>query len=166
MAILKADELDIMSHSAEQTQRLGARLGRLLKPGDVVCLSGEMGAGKTMFASGIGRGWGATIPLTSPTYNLVHEHRRPADDQRLFHMDCYRIKNVDDAETVGLDDILDGKGIVIFEWPERIDDILPVNRLWIEFKSMEPTRRNFVFDGVGERAKELIEQFRESTFGV
>jgi tRNA threonylcarbamoyladenosine biosynthesis protein TsaE len=96
----------------------------------------------------------------------VHEHRRPADDQRLIHMDCYRIKNVDDAETVGLDDILDGKGIVIFEWPERIDDILPVNRLWIEFKSMEPTRRNFVFDGVGERAKELIEQFRESTFGV
>ena len=79
MPILKAGELDLISHSVEQTQRLGARLGAMLRPGDVLCLSGEMGAGKTVFSSGLGLGWGAVDPLVSPTYTIAHQHRRETD---------------------------------------------------------------------------------------
>ena len=166
MAILKSGELDIITHSAEQTQRLGARLGGLLKPGDVVCLSGDMGAGKTVFARGIGVGWGAREAVTSPTFNLVHEHRRVRDDQRLFHLDCYRLNGAGDTDAIGLDDILDGDGPVIFEWPERIEKVLPRSRLWVDLRILENNRRNLIFQGHGKRYTELIAKFRELTFGV
>lgn len=166
MPILKDSELDIISHSVEQTQRLGSRLGSLLLPGDVVCLSGDMGAGKTMFAAGIGKGWGAKTPVTSPTYNLVHEHRRDRDKQRLFHLDCYRLETAADADSIGLDDILNGRGPIILEWPELIEAALPEERIWIELRILEPTRRNFLFTATGKRYEELVRQFREAAFGI
>lgn len=165
MPILKEGQLDIISHSVEQTQRLGSRLGSLLQAGDVLCLSGDMGAGKTVFSAGIGKGWGAKTPLTSPTFNLVHQHVRMKDKQRLYHLDCYRLEKVADADAIGLDDILNGYGPVILEWPEHILDVLPLQRLWIEIRVLEPTRRNFILEGVGSRAEDLIAQFRESSFG-
>jgi tRNA threonylcarbamoyladenosine biosynthesis protein TsaE len=164
--ILREGELDIISHSVEQTQRLGARLGGLLEPGDVICLSGDMGAGKTVFSAGIGKGWGARTPVTSPTFNLIHEHRRDKDSQRLFHLDCYRLEDAEDAENIGLDDVLNGRGPVILEWPERIESLLPPQRLWIELRILEPTRRNFIFEGSGKRYEELVAKFRELAFGA
>lgn len=164
--ILKEGQLDIISHSAEQTQRLGSRLGSLLQIGDIICLSGDMGAGKTVFAAGIGRGWGAKTPLTSPTFNLVHDHRRDADSLHLYHLDCYRLENPEEADAIGLDRILRGRGMVILEWPEQLESVLPPQRLWIELRVLEPTRRNFVFEASGKRYEELIAKFRESTFGV
>lgn len=166
MAILKEGELDIISHSAEQTKRLGKRLGALLQPGDVICLSGDMGAGKTMFSSGIGIGWGTKVPVTSPTFSLVHEHTRDKDDQRLYHLDCYRLIGPEDTDTIGFEDILEGNGPVIIEWPEHIEEALPEKRLWIELRILEATRRNFVFDGNTQRYQDLITRFREVTFGV
>jgi tRNA threonylcarbamoyladenosine biosynthesis protein TsaE len=164
--ILRAGELDIISHSAEQTRRLGIRLGTLLEANDVICLSGDMGAGKTVFSAGIGKGWGAKNPLTSPTFNLVHEHTRDGDKQRLFHLDCYRLQSVDDADSIGLDDILSGRGPVILEWPEHIEPILPTERLWIELRVLEATRRNLIFEATGERYETLVAKFRALTFGV
>jgi len=166
LPILKPNELDIISHSAEQTRRYGARLGALLKAGDVICVSGDMGAGKTVFISGIGTGWGSTTPVTSPTFNLVHEHQREKDDQRLYHLDCYRLEGPRDVESIGLDDILDGSGVVVIEWPERIERLLPENMLWLELRTIEDFRRNFIFEGNGPRYEELINQFREATFGI
>ena len=166
MPILKDGELDIMSHSAEQTRRLGTRLGALLQPRDIVCLSGDMGAGKTVFTAGIGTGWGTKHQITSPTYNLVHEHSRERDQQRLYHLDCYRLKDDTEVETIGLSDILDGDGTIVFEWPERIEGALPEERLWIEIHVLDVSRRNFVFEGNNARYRELIERFRETTFGV
>jgi tRNA threonylcarbamoyladenosine biosynthesis protein TsaE len=164
--ILREGELDIISHSVEQSQRLGTRLGALLQPGDIICLSGDMGAGKTMFAIGIGRGWGADTVLTSPTYNLIHEHRREKDKKRLYHLDCYRLNSVEEAEMIGLDDVLNGNGPVILEWPEHIESILPDERLWIELRILEPTRRTFIFNATGPRYEELLKAFREAAFGV
>lgn len=166
MPILREWQLDIISHNPEQTARFGARLGALLQPGDVICLSGDMGAGKTVFSAGIGKGWGAVQALTSPTFNLVHEHTRELDRQRLYHLDCYRLRGIADAETIGLDEILDGQNIVIFEWPEHIEPILPAERLWIELRVLETTRRNFIFEAAGKRYEELVNRFRETAFGV
>ena len=165
MPILREGELDIISHSPEQTRRLGVRLGKALAAGDVICLSGDMGAGKTVFSAGIGKGWGAKTRLTSPTFNLVHEHRRDGDGL-LYHLDCYRLHGMADAESVGLDDILNGQGTVILEWPEHIEDALPPERLWVELRIIEPNRRNFVFEATGQRYEALLSRFRQMTFGV
>jgi len=164
--ILREGELDIISYNAEQTQRLGARLGTLLEPGDIICLSGDMGAGKTVFSAGIGKGWGSLTPLTSPTFNIVHEHRRNQDSQRLYHMDCYRLQSPSDAEAVGLEEILNANGPVIIEWPEKIEPVLPRQRLWVELRILEPTRRNFIFEASGKRYEQLLEKFRGISFGV
>ncbi len=166
MPILREGELDIISHSVEQTQRLGARLGASLEPGDVICLSGDMGAGKTMFAIGIGQGWGAKMPLTSPTFNLMHTHRHLSENKRLYHLDCYRLNSPEEAEQIGLDDVLDGRGPVVFEWPERIESALPAERLWIELRILEQTRRNLVFNATGERYHALLQAFRASAYGM
>lgn len=164
MPILREGELDIISHSAEQTTRLGMRLGKLLQAGDVVCLSGDMGAGKTVFTAGIGRGWGAKTRVTSPTYNLVHLHKRDTDTVLLYHLDCYRMSDSSEMETIGFDDMLDGQAIVVIEWAERIDDALPQERLWIELKVTDETRRNFIMEANGKRHQELLDAFRDATF--
>jgi tRNA threonylcarbamoyladenosine biosynthesis protein TsaE len=163
--ILREGELDIISYSAEQTQRFGARLGALLQAGDVVCLTGDMGAGKTVFSSGIGIGWGSTTPITSPTFNLVHQHRRLADKQVLYHLDCYRLKDSSDAASIGLDEILDSEGVVILEWAERIEKALPPQHLWIEIRVREEMRRNILVEAVGKRSEALMEKFRAAAFG-
>ena len=166
MPILREGELDIISHSAEQTARLGARLGKLLRPGDVICLTGDMGAGKTVFSSGIGVGWGAQHRLTSPTYNLVHQHQHPTADMVLYHLDCYRMHSADEVDTIGFDDMIDSHGILVIEWPERIQEALPDKRLWIELRVIEDTRRNFIMEGNSERYQKLVNEFRNATFGV
>ncbi|QPC84343.1 tRNA (adenosine(37)-N6)-threonylcarbamoyltransferase complex ATPase subunit type 1 TsaE [Phototrophicus methaneseepsis] len=165
MPILQEGELDIISHSAEQTRRLGVRLGQLLQPGDVVCLSGDLGAGKTVFTSGIGIGWGSRVPVTSPTFNLVQQYTRDEDDVILYHMDCYRLGGAEDVESIGFDDLLDGSGPLIIEWPERIEDALPEDVLWVDIHVIEEGRRNFIFEATSKHYQKLIDSFREKAFG-
>lgn len=166
MPILREGELDIYSHSPQQTARLGARLGQLLQAGDVVCLLGDMGAGKTVFSSGIGQGWGAKNKLTSPTYNLVHQHTREEDDTKLYHLDCYRLRDSRDVDSIGFDDMVDEDGILIIEWAERIQDVLPEKRLWIEIRATDDLRRNFMLEAFGERSEILLNAFRDAAFGI
>ena len=90
MPILDDRSLEFLSHSPEQTRRLGVRLGELLKDGDLICLAGDLGSGKTTLAQGIARGWGSLDPVTSPTFVLINEYRR-ADDTRLYHFDAFRL---------------------------------------------------------------------------
>jgi tRNA threonylcarbamoyladenosine biosynthesis protein TsaE len=145
--------------------RLGMRLGSLLESGDVVCLSGDMGAGKTVLAAGIGKGWGATQALTSPTFSLVHVHRRTKDHIKLYHLDCYRLSSVLEVESLGLDDILNDPAVAVFEWPEQIESVLPEERLWIEFQVLEPTRRNIRLQAAGNRYEELLARLRKQITG-
>lgn len=166
LPIIKEGELDIITYSADQTQRFGVRLGALLQTGDVICLTGDMGAGKTVFSSGIGIGWGALTPMTSPTFNLVHQHARAKDRQALYHLDCYRLRSADDTESIGLDDILDSPGVVIVEWAERVERALPKDHLWIEIHVREETRRNIIVEAVGKRYQTLVDQFRASAYGI
>lgn len=162
MPIIRESELDIVSYSADQTRALGMRLGALLRKGDIICLIGDMGAGKTVFTSGLGLGWGATTPITSPTFNLVHQHRRTADRSVLYHLDCYRLRGAQDTDSIGLDDILDGEGVVVLEWAERIESALPKEHLWIEIRVREENRRNLLMEAVGARYQTLLDEFRAS----
>lgn len=151
-------QLEIISDSPECTQALGAALGQALGAGDLICLCGELGAGKTVFSRGIGVGWGASSALTSPTYNLVHEHRRD-DAGKLYHVDLYRIDGVDDATTLGLDDILEEAAATLIEWPERLGSLLPAEHLWIDFAVGEAHERQLTFYARGERHAQLLAAF-------
>lgn len=166
MAILNERTLDFTSNSVEQTVRLGVRLGELLALSDVLCLSGELGAGKTALARGVGRGWGATARVTSPTFTLMHEYARSKDGRILTHVDCYRLQSEADIETVGLEDAFEGYGPVMIEWPERIESWLPPDRLWITLTYINQTRRSMRFEAQGERSTELLKEFKKSAFGV
>lgn len=162
MTALRLCEFQMTSESARRSEALGAALGRLLAPGDVICLAGELGAGKTVFARGIGAGWCATPPVTSPTYNLVHEHERSSDCARLYHLDFYRISGAREAETLGLEEMFDGGAVVLFEWPERVEAILPAERLWIDIVAHEYQARELTFLARGERYAALLGDFRRA----
>jgi tRNA threonylcarbamoyladenosine biosynthesis protein TsaE len=165
--ILKEGELDYISHSPDQTRRLGSRLGALLQPGDVVCLSGDLGTGKTVFANGVGAGWGSIDPMISPTYTIVHEHRRDSDNLRLQHLDCYRLRGPEDANSIAFDDLVDDSiSILLIEWPERVLSILPEERLWIQMRSLDPTHRRINLSPIGARYLELVQQFKQSISGT
>jgi tRNA threonylcarbamoyladenosine biosynthesis protein TsaE len=166
MAILDERTLDFVSTSVTQTERLGIRLGELLEPRDVVCLSGELGAGKTVLVRGVGRGWGAPLRVTSPTFVLVNEYPRPRDGSILYHIDCYRLERAADIGSAGLEDILDDEAAVIIEWPEHIIELLPADRLWITLVYDSPTRRRLRFSAAGPRSTDLLVDFRKNAFGV
>ncbi|MEM7347275.1 MAG: tRNA (adenosine(37)-N6)-threonylcarbamoyltransferase complex ATPase subunit type 1 TsaE, partial [Chloroflexota bacterium] len=108
--------LKLTSDEVETTELVGEMLGKQLQTADVICLIGELGAGKTALTRGIGRGWGTTQRVTSPTFTLINEYARPTDQSILYHLDCYRLVSEDDVETIGLEDILAADGAVIIEW--------------------------------------------------
>src|SRR5574341_968810 len=148
--------LTLTTRSPHETERLGERLGKHLQSGDIVCLSGELGSGKTCFTRGLARGWGAVERPTSPTFTLINEYHRPGDALRLFHMDCYRLADADEAWTTGMEDVLDASGVLVIEWPERIAALLPPGRLWVVFRDMGEQTREIIFSAEGDRAVSLL----------
>jgi tRNA threonylcarbamoyladenosine biosynthesis protein TsaE len=115
-----------MTTSAEATQRLAAALARVASPGDLLCLWGELGAGKTAFAKGFGRGLGVTTTISSPTFVLMAEH---AGRLPLFHLDLYRLSGAADAWAGGLIDDRQAAGVTLVEWPDRFGPALPASRV-------------------------------------
>lgn len=165
--ILDEHTLEFVSRSPDQTQRLGARLGALLQGGDVICLEGPLGSGKTCLAQGIGRGWGVGQTLISPTYVLVREYARPAAPVRLYHVDLYRISGADEALGLGVDEFLGDSGSVcLIEWAERARDLMPSDHLWVRLKFSDWTRRSLCFEAHGERHRALLREFRREAFGA
>jgi tRNA threonylcarbamoyladenosine biosynthesis protein TsaE len=119
----------LTSASAEATFALGERLAAVAAPGDLVCLWGDLGAGKTVFAKGFGRGLGVTGTVTSPSFILMAEY--PAR-LRLFHVDLYRLADASEAVLGGLLDERQADGVTLVEWPDRLGSTLPKERLDIQ----------------------------------
>jgi tRNA threonylcarbamoyladenosine biosynthesis protein TsaE len=164
MPILEGQSLDFLSHSPEQTVRFGVRLGELLKRGDVVCLAGDLGSGKTTLTQGIARGWGSLDQVTSPSFILINEYRR-ADHQRLFHLDAFRMSGAQEADLLGFEELLDGEGCMVIEWPERIEELIPEDRLWVSLRWVDELRRGLNFSAKGNHYEHILEDFRASAFG-
>lgn len=163
MPILDPSTLEFFSRSPEQTRRLGARLGALIQPGDVLCLSGDLGSGKTTLVQGIAQGWGSLDNVSSPTFVLVNEYRRP-DGRCLFHLDAYRMANWLEAEDLDLERMIED-GPVVMEWPDRIKEILPVNRIWVNMRWIADEQRAMTFLSHGEHYNALLAEFRKRVFG-
>lgn len=158
--------LDFVSHSVAQTQRIGARLGELLQRGDIICLEGELGTGKTCLAQGIARGMGIEERVTSPSFTLIREYGRHGARLPLYHIDFYRIEEIEETLTLGLDDYLYGNGVCVIEWAERAKGILPGERLWITLKHLDETKRGILMEATGKRYRKLLREFKKRAFGV
>ena len=114
--------MEFITNSPEETERVGAALGKILKPGTVLAYRGDLGAGKTAFTRGLARGLGYAEPVTSPTYTIVNEYlggRLP-----LFHFDMYRLASSDELWDIGWEDYLDRNGVCAVEWSENVEDAL------------------------------------------
>ena len=114
--------MDFITNSPEETEAVGAALGKILKPGTILAYRGDLGAGKTAFTRGLARGLGATEQVTSPTYTIVNEYlsgRMP-----LFHFDMYRLASSDDLWDIGWEDYLERGGVCAVEWSENVDDAM------------------------------------------
>ena len=118
--------------SVEETWALAASLAKELKRGDIVCLEGELGAGKTTFTQGLAAALGVPGRVTSPTFCIVQEHESP--DVLLVHMDLYRLSGEDDVLAIGWEDYLERGAIVIIEWPERAGSLVPPGARHIVFR--------------------------------
>lgn len=164
MPVLSANAFDFISHSPEQTRRLGMRLGALLQPGDLVCLQGGLGAGKTTFVQGVAAGWGSLDAVSSPTFILVNIYRH-ANGGQLFHFDTYRVESLAEAEELDLETMLNA-GPLVIEWPERMAGLLPVERLWIKLDYSAADRRQLTFLPAGKHYADLLDKFKRSSFGI
>ena len=114
----------MITRSVEETLAWAESLAQRLGPGDVVCLSGELGAGKSVIARGVGRGLGVTDEIVSPTFNYVLEY---AGRVPFFHADLYRLQGIQDFVALGLEEYFERDGVFVIEWPERVTDLLPGN---------------------------------------
>ncbi|MBA4420019.1 MAG: tRNA (adenosine(37)-N6)-threonylcarbamoyltransferase complex ATPase subunit type 1 TsaE [Anaerolinea sp.] len=163
MPILDANSLDFFSHSADQTRRMGIRLGSLLGKGDIICLSGDLGAGKTTLVQGIARGWGSLDAVSSPTFILVNVYRRP-DGTTLSHLDAYRLQSALEAEDLDLEPLMEN-GPVVIEWPERIAEVLPNERLWVSMRWLADEQRGLLFKGTGKKYLDMIHKMKKFGYG-
>jgi len=139
------------------------RLGSLLQTGDVVCLVGDLGTGKTTFMQGIAAGWGSLDPVSSPTYVLVNVYRR-LDGVRLYHLDAYRLRDAAEAEDLDVENYF-ARGPLVVEWADRIEAALPSARLWVTLRWIAEEQRDMVFTAHGGRHLDLLASFRERVYG-
>ncbi len=155
--------MDFFSRGPEQTRRIGLRLGGALQVGDVICLQGNLGAGKTTFVQGIAQGWGSLDSVSSPTFIIVNMYRR-GDEARLFHMDAYRLDSTPEAEELDLDSML-AQGPLLVEWPERMNGLVPDERLWVSLEYINEEEREMKFKASGKRYDDLLEVIRRAAYG-
>lgn len=144
----------IYIENVEKTIELGKLLGESLQAGMVVCLDGDLGAGKTHFSKGIALGLEIEEDITSPTFTIVQEYKGRME---LFHFDAYRLSGSEELYYIGFDDYLNKKGIIVIEWSNIVSDVLPKERLDIEINYAPDKGRFFEFKPYGEAYMKLIE---------
>jgi tRNA threonylcarbamoyladenosine biosynthesis protein TsaE len=157
------DMLNCTLRSLEDTEQLGRFLGEMSRPGDVILLSGTLGAGKTTLTQFIAKG--LAVPgewyVTSPSFNLLNEYpgRIP-----LYHMDCYRLEGEDDVEESGLVDYIAAGGLTVIEWPDRLGSLTPPDRLDIMMTSGENEERNVSLKAHGQKWRKRLRVLKKKLF--
>ena len=147
--------LEMISHSADRTRRVGMRLGELAVAGDVILLVGTLGAGKTCLTQGIAWGLGIDDYAVSPSFVLLREYQGRLP---LYHIDFYRLDRIEEVEHLGLDDYLYSSGVCVVEWADKGLDVLPREHLLIEMQHLAPTKRKLNFSPEGRRYVDMLSQ--------
>ncbi|KPU26904.1 ATPase [Caloranaerobacter sp. TR13] len=155
---MRKDEImvNIKTNSPEETYSFGYKLGKLLKSGDILCLNGDLGAGKTTLTQSIAKGLDVKDYVTSPTFTLINEYegRYP-----VYHFDVYRIDDIDEMYDLGFEEYIYSEGVTIIEWASIIEDILPLERLDITIKrGKEFNEREIIIEAKGKRYEEIVKE--------
>ena len=146
----------IILKGLEETEKFGEKLGSQLKPGDIICLMGDLGAGKTTLTKSIGKGLGVGDYITSPTFTLINEYKGRLN---LYHFDVYRLEGISDLDDLGFEEYFYSDGVTVVEWGDKIESILPKSRINIKIeKGKELDMRILYLYGEGDRFEELIEE--------
>lgn len=161
---MTGNTLDFFTHSPQQTRCIGQRLSHLLQPGDVVLLSGPLGAGKTQLAQGIGSGLGVTTPIRSPTFTLINEY----DEGRIpfYHVDLYRLDGDAEVATIGLEELFEADdGVIVIEWPEHAPGWMPREAIHVTLRHVDETKRGIAISAQGARYEQILREFKRAAFG-
>lgn len=152
--------MEIRLGNLEETKQFGIVLGKLLKSGDIICLNGDLGAGKTTLTKSIGLGLDVDDYITSPTFTLINEYEGRIP---LYHFDVYRLENAHELDDLGFDDYFYGNGVSIIEWAEKIENTLPKERTVINIKrGNDDNERMVQIVGFGKRHDELMEELNQN----
>lgn len=157
-------ELDIVSTSPAETQQMGSLFGETAEPGDLICLEGDLGSGKTAFVQGIGKGLGIPQAIHSPTFVLANEY--PGGRLVLYHLDVYRVRGVQEAMGFGLEDYIEGDGVCVIEWSEKIRAAVPPERLWIRFDYLSESERQLHLTASGLRYQTWLGELGTQLAGI
>ena len=151
-------QLTRFTHSKEETQALGKTLASFLEEGDVVLLSGDLGAGKTTFVGGVAKGLSISEDVISPTFNIMKCYF--GGSLPLYHIDAYRLEgqNIE----IGLDEYIEGDGACFIEWPVFIKPLIPDDRLEVVILNKGDNAREITFSSFGERSERLLNQLQEA----
>jgi len=135
-------EKDFTTTSPDETIAKGKEFVTSLEAGDIVCLQGDLGAGKTHFVKGMAEGLGIdSNDVSSPTFTLINEY---GGDKLLYHFDCYRMESPREALEIGAEEYFYGDGVTVIEWPERIESLIPPEAIWISIEAPDKNTRKFV----------------------
>jgi len=145
--------IKFISHSQEQTQRLGTRLGELAQASDVILLTGNLGSGKTCLTQGIAWGLGVKEYAFSPSFVIIREYHGRLT---LHHIDFYRLDHIEEIADLGLDEYLYGKGICVVEWAEKGMAVLPAEHLLINLSYISDTERSISLEPKGKHYTQLL----------
>lgn len=139
---------EFVTTSPAETEQVGERLARELRAGDVVALSGDLGAGKTCFVRGIARGLGVTQPVSSPTFVLVNQYRGRVP---VFHIDAYRTQTLGELIDLGFDEYVASDGVTLIEWADKVGPLLPVRTIQVRIEGLGDEPRRISIETPDER---------------
>lgn len=140
--------MEYQSYSVEDTKKIAFHFANQLHPGDILCLYGDLGVGKTAFVQGLAEGLHIVDYITSPTFTIVNEHKGTFP---LYHFDVYRIDDADEMYEIGFEDYLNGDGICVIEWSEKIENILPEQRYEISISKDDAENENYRLINISKR---------------
>ncbi|WP_376794590.1 tRNA (adenosine(37)-N6)-threonylcarbamoyltransferase complex ATPase subunit type 1 TsaE [Thermogemmatispora sp.] len=170
--------LDVISHSAAQTQRLGMRLGELLRGGELILLAGQLGTGKTTFTQGLAQGLGISAVVSSPTFTLLKEYRGQLGGRgegqatrtrglALYHFDLYRLEHPEEILDLGFEDYFaHPAGVCVVEWADKAAALWSGEYLRVRLKLLSETKRALFFEAIGSYYCDLLQQFQKNTYAA
>lgn len=150
-------EIEFLTHSKDETIRLGEYVSKLLKVGDIILLTGDLGAGKTTFTQGVANGLGIVEKVISPTFNILKCYFNKK--LNLYHIDAYRLEN--NKSDIGLEEFIEGDGVCLIEWPNYIDYLIPNDYIEISIKYLGDNNRSFIFKTDSNKYISYIEEIKK-----
>lgn len=150
--------LEFKINNAKETEDLGILLGKKLKGGEVIAMSGDLGAGKTTMTKSIAKGLEINDHITSPTFTIVNEYEGRV---KLYHFDVYRIGDIEEMYDLGFEEYIYSNAVSIIEWANLIEEILPKDKINIDIISLDEEKRKVTISGEGEKFESLVKELKE-----